>query len=197
MKAEHPVWIRLKKQSMLQKKKSKKLDDMKNVGQHEDGDYILEDGKDDVLEEKKRKNAKNQKSERKPEQSPQKNPRFEIGSNARVQKALKEAGLIATLPTEKEDTSPAVEEAEKKERSTPPAAQHLRLVRKEEEENLGERRDQSDSEMKSFSERWLEKKHKRLSSVRRSQKDLRFTLIMTSLLGIMFTVLALIDIFLS
>ena len=53
------------------------------------------------------------------------------------------------------------------------------------------------NEMKTFSERWLEKKHKRLSSVRQSQKDLRFTLIMTSLLGIMFTVLALIDILLS
>ena len=34
----------------------KALDDMKNVGQHEDGDYILEDGEEiDVLEEKKRK----------------------------------------------------------------------------------------------------------------------------------------------
>jgi len=37
----------------------KALDDMKNVGQHEDGDYILEDGEEiDVLEEKKRKKRK-------------------------------------------------------------------------------------------------------------------------------------------
>jgi hypothetical protein len=42
-----------------EKEIKKMLDDMKNVGQHEDGDYILEDGEEiDVLEEKKRKKRK-------------------------------------------------------------------------------------------------------------------------------------------
>lgn len=94
----------------------------------------------------------------------------------------------------------AVEEAEKKESDTPPVAPHLRLVRSEEEGSHGERKDlneESQEEMKSFSERWLEKKQKRQSSVRQSQKDLGFTLIMTCLLGIMFIATVLADIFLS
>jgi len=41
----------------------KTLDDMKNVGQHEDGDYILEDGEEiDVLEEKRKKSKKRKKA---------------------------------------------------------------------------------------------------------------------------------------
>jgi hypothetical protein len=100
-------------------------------------------------------------------------------------------------PMVKADISPVVVLLEKNERNTPLVAPHLRLVKSEEEANHGERKDLSESEARTFSERWLEKKHKRQSLVRQSQKDLRFTLIMTSLLGIMFTVLALIDILLS
>ena len=48
----------------------KMLNDMKNVGQHEDGDYILEDGEEiDVLEEKKRKKRNKAGSESSKESS--------------------------------------------------------------------------------------------------------------------------------
>ena len=169
----------------------KTLDNMPNVGQHEDGDYILEDGEEiDVLEEKKKKRKK-------PEQSLQKNPRFEIGSNARAQKVLKEAGLIATLPTEKEDTSPAVEEAEKKERSTPPVAQHLRLVRNEEKEmswgKKGSKRKRNEDLLRTLVREETEK----VIYGKTISEGLGFTLLMTCLLGIMFIATALADILLS
>jgi hypothetical protein len=178
----------------------KALDKMSNVGMHEDGDYILEDDKEIIIKEEGVIDEEQEETTLDEKRKKRKKAGTESGSNARVQKALKEAGLIATLPTEKEDTSPAVEEAEKKEKDTQPVAPHLRLVKSVEEANHGERRDQneeSQEEMKTFSERWLEKKQKRQSSVRQSQKDLGFTLLMTCLLGIMFIAMVLADIFLS
>ena len=140
------------------------------------------------------KKRPSKKNERKPDQNQVKKAILEIGSNARVQKDLKAAGLIATLPTEKEDTNPVEEVIEKKERSILPVVPHLRLVKKKEEENLGERKE--NPKKKTLSEDWFERKQKRSNLGKHYQKDSGFMLITKLGLLITFIAMALIDIFL-
>lgn len=67
---------------------------------------------------------------------------------------------------------------------------HLRIVDDVDSE-LSEEEDE-----RTFSERWEEKKYKRLSSVRKAQSDLRFTLGLTSILLFVFIATIIADIFL-
>jgi hypothetical protein len=67
---------------------------------------------------------------------------------------------------------------------------HLRIVDDVDSETSEE------EDERTFSERWEEKKHKRWASVRQSQKDLRFTLGLTSILLFVFIATVLADIFL-
>ena len=127
------------------------------------------------------------RNEKKQEQSPKKKAALGSASNAEIQKALKEAGLIASLLADKGP--------EKSEGNTPPASQHLRLVRDEEDETHGER-EESLSE-KTLSERWMEKQSSRRAAMRNSQKDLRFTLAMTFLLLVTFIATVVADFLIS
>ena len=170
----------------LKKKSKKNLIRYENVGLHEDGDYILEDGKKlksskkrpVILKRKKRQRLmRNAKSERKPEQNPPKNPTLRDWFKRKGAKGSKGGWVDCNAPDGKGGYKSCGRGSGEKRKNTPPAAPHLRLVKNEEEGSHGERKDlneESQEEMKSFSERWLEKKHKRQSSVRQSQKDLAF-----------------------
>ena len=67
---------------------------------------------------------------------------------------------------------------------------HLRIV-----DDVDSEASEEEDE-RTFSERWEEKKNKRWASVRKSQKDLRFTLGLTSILLFVFIATVLADIFL-
>ena len=189
---------------------------MKNVGLHEEGDYILEDGKEiivrkeAVIDEAQEETTLDEK--RKNEKSV-KNPKAKESRNRIIQrkalrhwfkrkgaKGSKGGWVDCNAPDGKGGYKSCGRGSGEKRKRYPACRPTPSACKERGRGNHGERKDlseESQEEMKTFSERWLEKKHKRQSSVRQSQKDLRFTLIMTCLLGIMFIATVLADIFLS
>jgi hypothetical protein len=190
----------------------KALDKMSNVGMHEDGDYILEDDKEIIIKEEGVIDEEQEETTLDEKRKKRKKAGTESSKESNLRDWFKRKGAKGSKGGWVDCNAPdgkggykscgrgSGEKRKKKEKDTQPVAPHLRLVKSVEEANHGERRDQneeSQEEMKTFSERWLEKKQKRQSSVRQSQKDLGFTLLMTCLLGIMFIATVLADIFLS
>jgi hypothetical protein len=114
----------------------------------------------------------------------------------RVPRERSLAGWIAMLLTGKAATKLVDVLPEKNESDTQHAVPHLRLVKSEEEENHGERKEPREKDLSesTLSERWHLRKAQRRAMVRDSQKDLRFTLAITFLFVITFIVTALIDI---
>ena len=143
-----------------------------------------------------KKKRKSERKKRKQDQSLLKNHHSETGLEERVPRERSLAGWIATLLMERAATKPVAVAPEKNESDIQHAVPHLRLVKNEEEESLGERKEPREKDLSesTLSERWHLRKAQRRAMVRDSQKDLRFTLAITFLFVITFIVTALIDI---
>jgi hypothetical protein len=163
----------------------KALDKMSNVGMHEDGDYILEDDKEIIIKEEGVIDEEQEETTLDEKRKKRKKAGTESSKESNLRDWFKRKGAKGSKGGWVDCNAPDGKGGYK----SCGRGSGERLVKSVEEANHGERRDQneeSQEEMKTFSERWLEKKQKRQSSVRQSQKDLGFTLLMTCLLGIMF-----------